>query len=59
MVGVGSYALAAVWGPLGGGEGEGGTLKAALKHHSLDATRGGWRIFIYKTDYTMKNPSGN
>ena len=43
--GVGFYALMAVWGPLGGGEGEGGKLKAAVMSHSLVAPRGGWRIF--------------
>ena len=32
------------WGPLGGGEGEGGKLEAAVKSHSLVAPRGGWRI---------------
>ena len=32
-----------VWGPLGGGEGEGGKLKDATKSHSLVAPRGGWR----------------
>ena len=42
--GGGFYALATVWGPLGGGEGEGGKLKAAVKSHSLVAPRGGWRI---------------
>ena len=44
----GSYALVTVWGPLGGGEGEGGKLKAAPNHHSLVAPRGGWRIFECK-----------
>ena len=44
MVGGGFYALATVWGPLGGGEGEGGKLKAAVRSHSLVAPRG-WRIF--------------
>ena len=34
------------WGPLGGGEGEGGKLKAAVRSHSLVAPRGGWRISI-------------
>ena len=43
MVPGGVYALMTVWGPLGGGEGEGGKLKAAPKPHSLDAL-GGWRI---------------
>ena len=40
----GFYALATVWGPLGGGEGEGGKLKAAVRSHGLVAPRG-WRIF--------------
>ena len=47
MVPGGVYALIAVWGPLGGGEGEGGKLKAAPNYHSLDAL-GGWRINTYK-----------
>ena len=45
MVGGGFYAEMPVWGPLEGGEGEGGKLKAAVKSHSLVAPRGGWRIY--------------
>ena len=47
MVGRGFYALATVWGPLAGGEGEGGTLKAAPMSHSLVAPRGDWRIWMF------------
>ena len=32
-------------GAAGGGEGEGGKLKAAVRSHSLVAPRGGWRIW--------------
>ena len=46
MAGGGFYAEIRVWGPLGGGEGEGGKLKASVKSHSLVAPRGGWRISV-------------
>ena len=38
----GFYAEIRVWGPLGGGEGEEGKLKAAVTPHSLVAPRGLW-----------------